>query len=186
MRAVIGTCTAAPKCQYRSDAESEKRLGPPLDWLTTSYFQKLLPNQGKYQAPWGQADLFGGGGNDEFHGYDGADTLYGYDGADTLAGGEGDDILFGEEGGDSLIGGQDHDTFVFGLGHGDDTIADFTNSSDGQDRIDLSAYGLSGYGDVSARQEGNHARIDLSAHDGGTIMLRNFDVADLDAGDFLF
>ena len=49
--------------------------------------------------------------------------------------------------------------FVFWGANGDDTVVGFT---DGEDLIDL------------------------SAHDGGTIMLRNFDIADLDAGDFLF
>ena len=73
--------------------------------------------------------------------------------------------------------------FVFRGANGNDRVVDFT---DGEDLLDLSAYDLSGYSDVNAHQEDNHVRIDLSAHDGGTIMLHNFALADLDAGDFLF
>lgn len=127
--------------------------------------------------------LYGGAGNDTLNGGAGNDTLVGHLGDDRLYGGAGNDRLAGGAGDDRLWGGGGSDGFVFWGANGNDTVVDFT---DGEDLIDLSAYGLSGNGDVSARQEGNHARIDLSAHDGGTIMLRNFDIADLDAGDFLF
>ena len=117
---------------------------------------------------------YGGTGDDRLSGGAGSDTLVGQAGDDRLAGGGGDDRLWG---------GGGSDVFIFWGVNGDDTIVDFT---DGEDLIDLGAYDLSGYSDVSARQVGNHVSIDLSAHDGGTIMLRNFDVMDLDAGDFLF
>ena len=65
--------------------------------------------------------------------------------------------------------GQDHDTFVFGLGHGDDTIADFTNFSHGKDRIDVSALGLVDFDDRPGDGTG-HDRLDGGA--GNTWLLR--------------
>ena len=50
----------------------------------------------------------------------------------------------------------------------------------------MSAYALSGFDAVNATQVGNDVRIDLGPHDGGTIVVRNVDLNDLDAGDFLF
>ena len=76
---------------------------------------------------------------------------------DTLTGGAGNDMLRGRSG---------DDKFVFGSGHGDDTIVDFT---DGEDMLDLSAMGLSGFGDVSAEAVDGGVMLDLSAHGGGTI-----------------
>ena len=69
-------------------------------------------------------------------------------------------------------------------GHGNDTITDFT---DGEDAIDLTAIaGIAGFEDLTITQEGNNAVIDLTAQDGVSITLKNFDVADLDAADFVF
>ena len=90
--------------------------------------------------------------------------------------------LDGGAGNDFLVGGGGADEFVFGGASGVDTLFGFT---DGEDLIDLSAYALSGFSAVNATQVGNDVRIDLNANDGGTIVLRNIDLADLDAGDFL-
>ena len=73
--------------------------------------------------------------------------------------------------------------FVFSAGHGADTISDFTN---GRDQIDLSAFDLSGFSEVSATAVAAGVRIDLGEEGGGTILLKGFDIEDLDAGDFLF
>ena len=121
--------------------------------------------------------------NDTLAGQDGHDALHGDAGNDRLFGGAGDDTLDGGAGNDFLVGGGGADAFVFGGSGGVDTLLDF---SDGEDLIDLSAYALSGFDAVSATQTGNDVRIDLSAHEGGAIVLRNLDLADLDAGDFLF
>ena len=111
------------------------------------------------------------------------DTLVGGGGDNLLEGSDGADILNGGGGNDRIWGGAGADEFIFAKASGsNDTLVDF---AEGEDLIDLSAYGLSGFGDVNARQVGNHVRIDLSEHDGGTIVLHNFDIADLDAGDFL-
>ena len=112
--------------------------------------------------------LNGGGGNDRLYGQAGADELYGSDGDDTLNGGGGNDRLIGSGGNDRIWGGAGADEFIFAKASGsNDTLVDF---AEGEDLIDLSAYGLSGFGDVNARQVGNHVRIDLSEHDGGTIV----------------
>ena len=67
---------------------------------------------------------------------------------------------------------------------GNDVIVDFTNDVDliNLEELDLSR----GYADVSASAVSGGVRIDLSDHGGGTILLQNFDLADLDASDFLF
>ena len=133
----------------------------------------------------GQGDdrLFGGRGDDVLYGDAGADVLKGGPGADKLWGGSGADVLDGGPGADALDGGIGTDTFIFAPGHGDDVITDFRN---GQDVIDVSAFGLAGFDDldVSARAQG--ALIDLTDHGGGTILLEEFHIAGLDAPDFLF
>ena len=103
---------------------------------------------------------------------------------DAITGDSGDNELRGGGGNDTLTGGGGVDVFVFGAAHGADVLMDFT---DGVDRIDLGELDLSrGYDDVRATAVAGGVRIDLSAHGGGTIMLQNFDLADLDASDFLF
>ena len=119
-------------------------------------------------------NLQGLDGDDDIQGNGGDDTLLGQVGADRLNGGEGADRLYGNEG---------DDTFIFGAGHGDDRILDFTN---GEDLIDLSAFGLSGFDEVTISSISDSVKIDLTEHGGGTILLQHFDIADLDVNDFLF
>ena len=120
---------------------------------------------------------------DRLLGDNAANSLRGRAGNDTLEGRAGNDTLDGGPGADLLKGGRGRDTFVFRFDDGDDTISDFT---DGQDRIDLSEFDLSGFAalDISTGPAG--VMIDLSAEGGGTVLLENFDRSDLDAGDFLF
>ena len=111
-------------------------------------------------------------------------THTGTDGADTLTGGAGDDTLTGGRGNDTLTGNEGADTFVFAADQGDDTVTDFT---DGEDLIDLSAFtDISQFSDLTATQEGNDVKIDLSAYGGGTITLQNILLADIDGNDFTF
>jgi Ca2+-binding RTX toxin-like protein len=91
--------------------------------------------------------LFGGGGND---------TLSGGNGDDLLDGGSGNDSLVGGNGNDTVIGGAGNDTIVLGggfnpgsdviaytaPGFGSDVVTGFSSSGGGQDRIDLSALGI--------------------------------------------
>ena len=119
-------------------------------------------------------ELQGLDGDDEIQGNGGDDLLWGQAGADRLDGGEGADRLYGNEGGD---------TFIFGVGHGDDRILDFTND---EDRIDLSDFSLSGFDELTITSISDSVKIDLTEHGGGTILLQDFDIADLDVNDFLF
>ncbi len=116
-------------------------------------------------------------------GYDGDDELRGNSGDDWLYGNAGDDRLDGGGGADRLYGDEGNDTFIFGNGHGHDRILDFTND---EDQIDLSALNLSGFDELTITSISDSVEIDLTEHGGGTILLQNFDMADLDAMDFLF
>lgn len=110
------------------------------------------------------------------------DSLSGDSGDNRLDGGEGADLLDGGEGADELLGGAGSDTFIFASGHGDDTIADFT---DGEDAIDLTGLGLTGFSDLAVSIDPKGVMIDLSAHGGGTILLERLDPAALGASDVL-
>ena len=129
--------------------------------------------------------LDGAAGNDTLYGGPGGgdDVLVGNEGNDRLFGGLGDDRLAGGPGNDRLAGGPDADVFVFESGHGADTIIDF---SDTEDRIDLTAFGILSFDDISISSATAGVTIDLSAHDGGTILLEGFVMVNLDAADFLF
>lgn len=126
---------------------------------------------------------------------------------DVLEGDNGPNRLSGEFGNDSLKGGDGADQFVFGnfikhyipigeIENGiivvnidehdvddNDVILDFT---DNEDLIDLTFFSLSGFDDLTITSDANGVTIDLSAHNGGTILLEGFDIANLDASDFLF
>ena len=127
--------------------------------------------------------LIGDNGSNYLDGLDGNDELRGNGGDDWLYGNAGDDRLEGGGGADRLYGNEGDDTFIFGAGHGDDRILDFTS---GEDQIDLSAFGLSGFEELTISSISDSLEIDLSGHGGGTILLQNFDMADLDMNDFLF
>lgn len=119
-------------------------------------------------------NLWGSDHNDVLSGDTGANRLYGGGGNDELQGNAGDDIL---EGGDGA------DQFIFEHSNGDDTILDFT---DNEDLIDLSAIGLSGYDDLTLSSDSNGVTIHMTTSGGGSIFLEGFDIANLDASDFIF
>lgn len=129
--------------------------------------------------------------------------LEGKGGDDTLLGDSGNDRLIGGTGDDSLRGGTGGDTFVFTDGDGSDVIEDFgfvhfqlfyrgrnivrpDPRWQGPDLIDLSDHSaVSDFSDIAANavQLGNDVMITLGAD---TLTLANFDLANLDAGDFVF
>lgn len=100
-----------------------------------------------------------------------------------LLGGAGNDVLNGMGGNDVLFGEAGNDIFVFTPGSGADVIGDFTR---GQDRIDLSALGITGLGQISGGfvQDGNVGAIQLAS--GDVIVLHNVQMGSLTAGDFIF
>ena len=124
--------------------------------------------------------LRGHAGDDLLRGHSGADVLEGGGGADRLLGGYGDDRLVGGAGNDVLTGHGGSDLFVFSGWFGTDRVTDFAH---GEDLLDLQGLGLSGFGDVQARQDGGNVRLEFAS---GTIILENVALADLDSSDFLF
>ena len=74
--------------------------------------------------------------------------------------------------------------FVIAAGGGNDTILDFGN---GADSIDLAAFAeIQSVEDLDMQQQATGAVIDLASHGGGTVTLRDFDVADLMDAHFVF
>lgn len=130
----------------------------------------------------GNDTLYGGSGGDQLFGGDGNDRLFGGVGFDTLEGGIGTDRLRGDTGNDLLTGGADRDFFVFDDDFGNDRITDFT---DRVDRIDFRSHGgARSIADLGFNQVGLDALITLA--DGSSILLDNFEVRFLTAGDFIF
>ena len=128
--------------------------------------------------------LEGGAGADQLEGGGGVDWLNGYIGDDEIWGGDGDDELTGNGGTNWLNGGAGADIFLFEFWLGDTTIADFT---DNQDRIDLTYFELSGIDELVITSDTDGVTIDMSSIEGGgTILLEGFDIANLDAADFIF
>jgi Ca2+-binding RTX toxin-like protein len=111
-----------------------------------------------------------------------ANTLIGNDSDNYLLGGAGNDTLNGKGGGDVLFGEGGADLFVFEAGTGGDVIGDFVS---GEDRIDLSALGLS-FAELQATfvQDGNIGAI-LLGH-GDLVVLHNVTMSELAAIDFIF
>ncbi len=96
--------------------------------------------------------------------------------------GRGRGRLAGAAGDDRLVGGPGADVFVVGPGEGQDTVTDFT---DGEDRIDLTAFGLAGMDDLTTTTTTDGVALDLTDSGGGTILLADFAMANLDATDFI-
>ena len=84
---------------------------------------------------------------------------------------------------DTLSGGAGADIFAFGRNAGNDVVTNFTN---GEDLIDLSAFRLSGFSDLTLTSDSSGVTIDLTEHGGGTILLQGTSLSDLDASDFIF
>ena len=103
---------------------------------------------------------------------------------DDFAGTDDDDTIEGTSADNRLTGGDGADTFVFGLGHGTDTITDFTA---GTDKIDLSAIvDITSVGDLDYWQDGDDAVIYTGFCGGGTIRLEGVSLSELSASDFIF
>lgn len=111
-----------------------------------------------------------------------ADKLLGSSAANRLIGDYGNDVLSGGAGNDTLAGGSGYDDFVFRKGYGKDTILDFT---DGADQVDLRSYGFSSVSQVlnKATQVASDVHFKFAATD--ILVLKHFDISDLNKGDFL-
>lgn len=117
---------------------------------------------------------------DKIEGNELDNRLEGRGGNDRIFGEEGDDVIVGGEGKDRMRGDDGADTFVVEGEDGRDRIDDFDRSEG--DVIDMTALGI-GFSDLSIGGGGNKAKID---YDGGRLILKGVDVADVDADFFLF
>jgi Ca2+-binding RTX toxin-like protein len=122
----------------------------------------------------GTGDFTGAGNglNNSITAGDGADSLFGGDGADSLNGGDGNDSLHGGNGNDTLNGGSGTDVFMYdAAGFGNDTINSFdANATGGQDKIDLSALGITS-GNFGTRV--SETRISVSGTDDTMLTIRD-------------
>ena len=118
----------------------------------------------------------------------GHDTILGTSGDNDLNAGSGNDRISGGLGADTLTGGSGNDTFVFvAADTGVDEVTDFAF---GPDRLDISAWGATGYGDLTvvSTQNGSTYDVDVS-YNGNILKLTNVaqsNLALLDGNDFLF
>ena len=114
----------------------------------------------------------------------GDDLLQGGADDDVLEGGAGNETLAGGTGDDTLYGDGDSDTFVFEAGHGADVVADFSTT---EDTIDLSAFSsIWSFDDLLLSQTDDGVLIDLTPYGGGTVLLEDVNLDDLDASQFVF
>lgn len=125
----------------------------------------------------GEDGLTGAGGDDDIRGGSGEDTIQGGGGSDKIAGGAGDDKLSGNGG---------FDTFIFKGRFGIDTITDFATSN--QEKINLAAVtSIANFNDLANNhlsQIGSDALIEDGL--GNQIILEDLEIANLQAGDFIF
>ena len=181
------------------DAQGDTLTG--IEHLVGSKYNDTLAGDGGdniLRGEEGDDTLYGGpaGGDDRMYGGNGDDRIFAGKGDDTLTGGAGVDVMKGGPGEDVLVvdgndmdilyGGPDDDRFQFfpsDLGGG--IIRDFTN---GEDVIDLREFsGISSVNDLDIVSVGNNVRIDLAGADYlTTIILSDFDSANLDNADFMF
>ena len=148
-----------------------------------NYADNLEGNEGfdTLHAGKGNDTVSGGNGDDLIYASFGNDWILGDDGDDEIRGERGKDTIDGGDGNDTLYGGAGSDVFEFSANHGDDHIGGFKTR--GQDKIDLTDIGLSGFGDLTLTADGNNTIVDTGE---GTITLWNVAVTDVSAGDFLF
>jgi Ca2+-binding RTX toxin-like protein len=139
--------------------------------------------------------LFGGDGNDTLTGNDGNDLIDGGLGNDTISGGDDNDTIIGNAGDDTIDVGGGFNTLVYNTTNfGADTVNSFDADAGGggQDRIDLSALGITAAnfaGRVSEGTIGGTGNTLLTITDGaanqiGTIRLNNVTNAAIDINDF--
>ncbi|MEO1025415.1 MAG: spondin domain-containing protein [Pseudomonadota bacterium] len=127
--------------------------------------------------------LNGSAGNDWISGGRDNDVIDGGSGDDWISGGRGNDMIKGGAGYDVLRGGRGDDQFYFGDGDGHDKILDFKL---GEDKIILQLAEVNSFEDVLESAEQGRRGVELDFGDGDALYLRNVDIDDLSALDFMF
>ena len=88
-------------------------------------------------------------------------------GNDTIKAGAGDDIIIGGTGNDTMNGDAGNDIFIFGAEFGNDRVNGFdANPSGGQDRLDISALGITAAtfaSNVNITDLGSDTRVQIGA-----------------------
>ncbi|MES0885398.1 M10 family metallopeptidase C-terminal domain-containing protein [Roseibium sp. SCP14] len=143
---------------------------------------RLRGNRGNDEMDGGNGndDLRGGGNNDTIYGGAGDDFILGENGNDTINGGAGNDTLRGGSGG--AAGDGSWDIFVFNRGDDFDKIKDFEID---RDKIDLSDFNFSGFGEVLALAEDRATGLRIDFGDGDILFIDNVFTASLSAGDVI-
>lgn len=118
----------------------------------------------------------------------GNDILLGTDGVNLLSAGAGNDRLEGGLGADTLTGGAGADTFVFVSG--DTDVDEVTDFQFGSDVLDISAWGATGFGDltITTTQTGSTYDVDVTYNSEALKLtgVAQTNLALLVADDFLF
>jgi Ca2+-binding RTX toxin-like protein len=133
-------------------------------------------------------NVYGSNAHDNIIGSNVANKLFGNGGVDHISGFGGADTIVGGAGDDWLTGGGGNDQFVFGLtpggmvNIGKDTILDFTQ---GEDRIKFDGV-FDNFAEVQTHMHviGDDVRITID--DNNTITLKNTQLSDMGASDFIF
>ena len=124
------------------------------------------------------------GGNAEGDVFIDIENIEGSSHDDMLVGDDEANRLYGSFGDNTLQGGGGADRFIFDFIGNNETVLDFT---DDEDLIDLTVFwNISGFDDLTITSGADGVTIDLRAYRGGTILLEGFDIANLDASDFIF
>jgi Ca2+-binding RTX toxin-like protein len=113
-------------------------------------------------------------------------SAYGNSANNFIAGNAGANTLGGGKGADTLEGNGGADLFHFVKGDGRDTILDFVASGKGQDHIDLDDYGSNlKFKNLDIEKLGKHD-VDIDFGHGDHLVLKDVNIKDIDASDFLF
>ena len=126
-------------------------------------------------------EFVGSAGKDVFKSFKQDDILHGEGGNDKLNGAKGNDTIHGDEGNDKLAGGKGADVFIFETGDGKDKITDFGK---GGDLLDFS--GMFDNFDAAMDAASQSKKGVTIEYDGGSVLLMDVKLADLDEADFQF
>jgi len=130
-------------------------------------------------------NISGGAGDDSLDGGRFGDTLKGGGGNDTAIGGVGNDQIGGGTGNDTLTGGTGGDRFVFAPGWDVDRVTDF---ADGSDRLDLSAFNLANFADLTSSYsvQARSGAVLIDFGDGDMLFVEGLGIASFSGADVIF
>ena len=160
---------------------AERKSRQRDDFSNGVWFSLSVGRKHSAEACWLLPMLCGAGGADNLHGGAGDDKLKGNRGADRLTGGKDNDKLTGNGG---------SDIFHSNTGDGVDVVKDF-DATDDTEAIHLKkVIGITDYSDLMDASEGHIAQVGnhvlFTDGEGLEITLKNVDLSDLDANDFIF